>query len=98
MIDAFPPTNIEEVQQEFAKLCLEDKKQLCEFTASYGESVRQHTVRDKSKENTDCLPYAVSFNEEAREPGSPFSISTLSTVIDEPARQRQEGHSAYSVA
>ena len=98
VIDACPPTNIEEVQQELAKLCLEDKKQLREFTTSYGQSVRQHTVREKRKENTGCLPYAVSFNEEAREPGSPFSISTLSTLIGKPARQRQEDHPAYSVS
>ena len=97
MTDACPPTNIEDVQQEFAKLCLEDKKQLREFTTSYGQSVRQHTVREKSKENTGCLPFAVTFNEEAREPGSPFSISTLSTLIGKPARQRQEDHPAYSV-
>ena len=76
---------------------LEDKKQLRKFTASYGQSVRQHTIRDKSKENTGCFPYAVSFNEEAREPGSPFSISTLSTLIGKPARQRQEEHPACSV-
>ena len=97
VIDACPPTNIEEVQQEFAKLYLVDTKELRKFTASYGQSVRQHTVRDKIKENTGCLPGAVSFNEEAREPGSPFSISTLSTLIGEPARQRQEDHPAYSV-
>ena len=97
VIDACPLTNIEEVQQEFAKLCLEDKKQLREFTASYGQSIKKHTVHDKSKENTGCLQYAVSFNEEAREAGSPFSISTLSTLIGKPARQRQEDHPAYSV-
>ena len=97
VIDACPPTNIEEVQKEFAKLCLEDKKQLREFTASYGQSVGQHTVRDKSKENTGCLPYTLSFNEEAREPWPPFSISTLSTLIGELARQRQEDNPVYSV-
>ena len=86
VIDACPPTNIEEVQQEFAKLCLEEKKQLRKFTASYGQSVRQHTVRDKSKENMGCLLYTMSFNKEARKPWSPFSISTLSTLIGEPAR------------
>ena len=86
MIDACPPTNIEEVQQEFAKLCLEEKKQLREFTASYGQSVRQHTIRDKSKENMGCLLYTMFFNKEARERWSPFSISTLSTLIGEPAR------------
>ena len=77
--------------------CLEDKKQLRKFTASYGQSVRQHTISDKSKESTGCFPYAVSFNEEAREPGSLFSISTLSTLIGKPARQRQEDHPACSV-
>ena len=97
VIDACPPTNIEEVQQEFAKLCLEDKKQLREFTASYGQSVRQHTVRDKSKGNMGCLLYTIFFNEEAHEPWSPFSISTLSTLIGEPARRRLEDHPAYNV-
>ena len=51
------------------QLTLEDKRQLCEFSSTFGASVRQHTVRDKSKEETGCLPYAVSLNLQRREPG-----------------------------
>ena len=52
------------------RLALEDKRQLREFSSTFGASVRQHTVRNKSKEETGCLPYAVSLDLQQREPGS----------------------------
>ena len=48
---------------------LEDKRQLREFSSTFGASVRQHTVRDKSKEETGCLPFAVSLDVQRRELG-----------------------------
>ena len=51
------------------RLTLEDKRQLREFSSTFGASVRQHTVRDKSKEETGCLPFAVSLDVQRRELG-----------------------------
>ena len=44
---------------------------------SFGKSVRQHTVRDKSEEDTGHLPHPVSFSLKQREPGSNVLTSTL---------------------
>ena len=59
-----------EMDHQMERLMLEDKRQQREFSSTFGESVRQHTVRDKSKEKTGCLPYAVSLDLQRREPGS----------------------------
>ena len=58
-----PPVNDDltsEMDQQMERLTLENKRQLHEFSSTFGANVRQHTVRDKSKEETGCLPYAVS--------------------------------------
>ena len=68
-----PPVNDDltsEMDHQMERLTLEDKRQLREFSSTFGASVRQHTVRDKSKEETGCLPYAVSLDLQRREPGS----------------------------
>ena len=68
-----PPVNDDltrEMDHQMKRLTLEDKRQLRDFSSTFGASVRQHTVRDKSKEETGCLPYAVSLNLQRREPGS----------------------------
>ena len=68
-----PPVNDDltsEMDHQMEGLTLEDKRQLREFSSTFGASVRQHTVRDKSKEETGCLPYAVSLDLQRREPGS----------------------------
>ena len=48
-----------------------------EFGVSLGKSVRQHTVRDKSKEDTGHLPHPVSFSLQQSEPVSNVLTSTL---------------------
>ena len=68
-----PPVNADltsELDHQMKRLTLEDKRQLREFSSTFGASVRQHTVRDKSKEETGCLPYAVSLDLPRREPRS----------------------------
>ena len=68
-----PPVNDDltsEMDHQMERLTFEDKRQLREFSSTFGASVRQHTARDKSKEETGCLPYAVSLNLQRREPGS----------------------------
>ena len=69
-----PPVNDDltsEMDHQMERLTLEDKRQLREFSSTFGASVRQHTVRDKSKEETGCFPaYAVSLDLQQRKPGS----------------------------
>ena len=68
-----PPVNDDltnEMYHQMERLTLEDKQELREFSSTFGASVRQHTLRDKSKEETGCLPYALSWNLQQREPGS----------------------------
>jgi len=62
-----PPVNDDltsERDHQMEQLSLEDKRQLREFSSTFGASVRQHTVREKGKEETGCLPYAVSLDPE----------------------------------
>jgi len=63
VIDASPPqiSHVLQLETAMEKLSLEDKQQLHEFATTFGKSVRQHTVRDKSKEDTGHLPYQMSF-------------------------------------
>ena len=62
-------------QIQMERFTLEDKRQQHEISSTFGAtSVRQHTVRDKSKEATGYLPYAVSLDLQRREPGSTVSV------------------------
>ncbi|XP_028514449.1 uncharacterized protein LOC114574924 [Exaiptasia diaphana] len=85
-----PPVNDEllnEMDRQMEQLTIEDKQELREFSSRFGASVRQHTVRDKSKEETGCLPYAVSLDLQRREPGSTVSFlgeSASSEATDQP--------------
>lgn len=72
-----PKVPISLIEDGMEKLTLDDVKELKEFAVSFGKSVRQHTVRDKSKEDTGHLPYPVSFSLQQREPGSNVLTSTL---------------------
>ena len=66
-----PPVNDDLTSDhQMERLTSEDKRQPREVSSTFGASVRQHTVRDKSKEETGCLPYAVSLDLQQREPGS----------------------------
>lgn len=61
---------IDAVQGDLQNLSLADKKTLRDFAISFGRSVRQHTVRDKSKEETGQLPYPISFSLQQRQDSS----------------------------
>ena len=62
--DCHPPPKppISVLEDELQKLTLKETRELRDFAVSFGKSVRQHTVRDKSKEDTGHLPYPVSFS------------------------------------
>ena len=79
VMNSSPPPKplISLIEEGMEKLTLDDVKELTEFAVSFGKSVRQHTVRDKSEEDTGHLPYPVSFSLQQREPGSNFLTSTL---------------------
>ena len=68
----------------------DDVKELKEFAVSFGKSVRQHTVRDKSKEDTGHLPHPVSFSLHQREPSSNVRTSTLLEGQSETQQMAQE--------
>ena len=79
VMNSFPPPKpaISLIEDGMEKLTLDDGKELKEFAVSLGKSVRQHNVRDKSKEDTGHLPYPVSFSLQQRETGSNVLTSTL---------------------
>ena len=66
-----PPVNDDLTSDhQMERLTSEDKRQPREVSSTFGASVRQHTVRDKSKEETGCLPYAVSLDLQRRDPAT----------------------------
>lgn len=79
VIDGNPPPNSQVLPLENAmeKLSLDDRQQLREFATTFGKSVRQHTVRDKSKEDTGYLPYEISFCTQPQELGSTVTTASL---------------------
>ncbi len=79
VIDACPPpiSQVLHLETAMEKLSLEDKQQLREFATTFGKSVRQQTVRDKSKEDTGHLPYQISFCTQQWEPGSTVTTASL---------------------
>ena len=83
-----PPISL--IEDGMEKLTLNGAKELKEFAVSFGKSVRQHTVRDKSKEDTGHLPYSVSFSLQQREPGSSILTSTLLEGQSDTQQMEQE--------
>ena len=79
VIDASPPPNVQVMNLEIAleKLSLDEKQQLREFATAFGKSTRQHTIRDKSKEDTGHLPNQISFCTQPREPSSTVPTAYL---------------------
>ena len=67
-----PPVSL--VEGGIAKMTLDETREVRDFATSLGRSVRQHSVRDKSKEDTGYLPYAVSFSLQQLEPA--FNVAT----------------------
>ena len=62
VMDSTPPPKppVSVVEDGIARLTLDETRELRDFATSLGRSVRQHSVRDKSKEGTGHLPYAMS--------------------------------------
>ena len=64
VMDSSPPPKLPVtlIEEGMARMTLEETREMNDFATSLGRSVRQHSVRDKSKEDTGHLPYAVSFS------------------------------------
>ncbi|KAL9958850.1 hypothetical protein ACROYT_G035920, partial [Oculina patagonica] len=102
VIDACPPpiSQVLHLETAMEKLSLEDKQQLREFATTFGKSVRQHTVRDKSKEDTGHLPYQISFCTQQREPGSTVTTASLLGELNPEENngpRNQQTHVQYEV-
>lgn len=68
---------------------------MCDFASAFGRSVRQHTVRDKSKEETGQLPYHVSFTLQLRDPGIDVPTNLLAVRREHNSAQdlvQQQSH------
>ena len=82
------------------KLPLDDKQQLREFATTFGRTMRQHTVRDKSKEDTGHLPYQISFCTQPREQGSTVTTASLlgePYPVEHHGPHNQQAHIQYEV-
>ena len=49
------------VEDGIARMTLFETREMRDFATSLGRSIRQHSVRDKSKEDTGHLSYALAF-------------------------------------
>lgn len=82
VINSAPPTvknDILDVEEGIQRLTIEETKELREFASAFGKSVRQHTVRDKSKEETGHLPYEISYTLQSHQEG----VDVLTTELSE---------------
>ena len=59
--------------------CIADKQTLQGFSGVYGQSVCQHSVREKTKGETSHLPYEVSFRLQAVESGGEVRTESIAT-------------------
>ena len=70
-------------------MTLGETKERRDFARSPGRSVRQLSVRDKGKEDTGYLPYAISFSLQ-REPSSNVETTALMEGQNDAQQQDQE--------
>ena len=70
-----PPVTL--IEEGIARITLGETKERRDFARSPGRCVRQHSVRDKGKEDTGHLPYAISFSLQEREPSSNVETAAL---------------------
>ena len=81
-----PPVTL--IEEGIAKMALEETREMRDFATSLGRSVRHHSVRDESREDTGHLPYAITFSIQEREPSS--KIETTALMEGENDAQQQE--------
>ena len=81
-----PPVTL--IEEGIAKMALEETREMRDFATSLGRSVRHHSVRDESKEDTSHLPYAITFSFQEREPSS--KIETTAMMEGQKDAQQQE--------
>ena len=70
-----PPVTL--IEEGIAKMTLEETREMRDFATSLRRSVRHHSVREKSKEDTGHLPYAITFSFQEREPSSKIETTAL---------------------
>lgn len=73
------PSKVSKLQEGISKLSLTDKLTLHDFAGVYGRSVRQNSVREKTKEETCHLPYEVSFRLQAEKSGTVVHTQSIAT-------------------
>ena len=89
-MDSSPPPKspVTLIEEGIAKMALEETREMRDFATSLGRSVRHHSVRDESKEDTGHLPYAITFSFQEREPSS--KIETTAMMEGQNDAQQQE--------
>ena len=71
-------------------MTLEETREMRDFATSLGRSVRHHSVRDESKEDTGHLPYTITFFFQEREPSSKIETTALMEGQNDAQQQERE--------
>ena len=71
-------------------MTLEETGEMRDFATSLRRSVRHHSVREKSKEDTGHLPYAITFSFQEREPSSKIETTALMEGQNDALQQERE--------
>ena len=92
VMDSSPPPEppVTLIEEGMARMTLGETKERRDFARSPGRSVRQHSVRDKGKEDTGHLPYAISFSLQEREPSSNVETTALMEGQNDAQQQDRE--------
>ena len=83
-----PPVTL--IEEGIARMTLEETRESRDFATSPGRSVKQHSVRDKGKDDTGHLPYAISFSLQEREPSSNVETAALMEGQNDAQQQDRE--------
>ena len=84
----WPPVTL--IEEGIAKMTLEETREMRDFATYLGRSVRHHSVRDESKEDTGHLPYAITFSFQEREPSSKIETTALMEGQNDAQQQERE--------
>ena len=92
VMDSSPPPKppVTLIEEGIAKMTLEETREMRDFATSLRRSVRHHSVREKSKEDTGHLPYAITFSFQEREPSSKIETTALMEGQNDALQQERE--------
>ena len=92
VMDSSPPPKppVTLIEEGIAKMTLEETREMRDFATSLRRSVRHHSVREKSKEDTGHLPYAITFSFQEREPSSKTETTALMEGQNDALQQERE--------